>query len=88
MNHYLIIGRIIGDDEDTPIHIQAPTVEEACAQYRDEMYEMEGWGPDEIGHAEANGEGVAINHAFRSAAPMYIDFPRYPQKLHAREATQ
>lgn len=64
--NFLVIGRIIGDDEDACKQIRAKTAAQACAAFRAEMYALDGFTPEQIEQAEANGEGVLINHIFES----------------------
>lgn len=72
-HYYLVIGRIIGDDEDTPIQIQALSSREACDRYREEMYAMSDWSDEQIQAAERVGDGVIINHVFRGTEWLNID---------------
>ena len=67
MNHYLIIGRIIGDDEDTPLQIQAATADDAHAQYVREMLEMD---------ASEDADAVVVNYIFRCPGLLSIDYSR------------
>ena len=78
MKHWLVIGRIIGDDEDTCIQYYEPTVQAACVAYRAEMYEMEKLSDEEIDRLEANGEGVAINHVFECPGYLKEVMPSIP----------
>lgn len=67
MNHYLIIGRIIGDDEDTPIQIEAVNADEAHKEYVHQMLEMDGGG---------DADNVVVNHMFLCPGKLSIDYSR------------
>lgn len=79
MRYFLIVGRILGDDEDTRITYHCETVQQACREYRSDMYGMENLGDEEIERLEGNGEGVFINQAFVSDAPIEDVYPACPK---------
>lgn len=79
MKHYLVIGRMCGDDEDTGITYQVETRAEAVSLYVEDMWEMELTSvtdpddPDTAGrraNAEDAGEGVFINAIYESDTPI------------------
>ena len=69
---FLVIGRITGDDEETPIVIEAVQHSDAVASYQQQMWEMNGASPNEVADAEAADRGCLINGVFVSEGPIRI----------------
>lgn len=69
---YLVIGRMTGDEEDTPIVIQSDSHNEAVTNYCEQMWEMEGVGSEEAAIAENEDRGCIVNAVFVSEAPIKI----------------
>lgn len=70
--YFLVIGRMTGDDEDTPIVIQGPSYMQAVASYREQMWEMEEVSPQEMVEAEREDRGCIVNVVFESDTPIRI----------------
>lgn len=73
MKHYLVIGRVCYDDEDTVLSFECGGAEEAETLYRAHMHDslMSGGATQEdVDRWEDNGEGVFINGVFESATPI------------------
>ena len=78
MKHYLVVGRMCGDDEDTGITYHVETKAEAVSLYVEDLWEnyfdnggwMEGSRDETRDLIEANGEGVFINSIWVSDAPI------------------
>jgi hypothetical protein len=70
MKHYLAIGRIIGDDEDTPLHLSGGmTRDDVLSEFREYMLGLEGLTDD--GHTqELEGIEIVLNQVFVSEAPI------------------
>ena len=73
-NYVAVIGRMCGDDEDTCLMFECVTYDGAIQAFTDAMWAYERMAPDELAEAkelaEANGEGVYINHVLTSTAPI------------------
>lgn len=69
---FLVIGRITGDDEETPIVIEGVHHGEVVADYRKQMWEMNGASPSDVADAEAADRGCLINGVFVSESPIRI----------------
>ena len=70
MTHYAIIGRIIGDDEDTTRMYSDCTRDEAIEAYKADMYEAEGFDEHDMLYAEDAGEGCVITAVLQSESPI------------------
>lgn len=73
MKHYLVVGRVCYDDEDTAYSYFCDSAELARQMYREQMHEDlrdNGWSQEEVDRAEANGEGVFINGVHESDTPI------------------
>lgn len=74
MKYYAVTGRMCGDDEDTVELITAESSDEAAEEFKRRKWEYTGMEGEELAEAqaeaEANGEGVFINHILVSTAPI------------------
>lgn len=77
MKHYLVTGRMCGDDEDTAKSFQAESRDEAINYYVRDMWELELTSfcdPRERlnlrQQADGIGEGVFVNGVFVSDSPI------------------
>jgi hypothetical protein len=80
MKHYLVTGRMCGDDEDTHSAIEAKSTTAAIKLYTNELWgylkvnDFEGMSAKEFREhrklEEANGGGVFINGVFVSDTPI------------------
>lgn len=70
LRHFLVVGRMCGDDEDTGITYHVKERHEAVALYVDEMWEMDGADTETRGLFERTGEGVFINGIYESETPI------------------
>ena len=78
MKHYLVIGRMCYDDEDTGSFFQVETKEEAVRLYAEEMWEQNfndgcytaAEKADARQLLEADGEGVFVIGVYESESPI------------------
>lgn len=77
MKHYLVVGRMCGDDEDTAYSYQVASREEAVRLFIEDMWVFEfpvishqAENATDRALAEAIGEGVFVNHVFMSDTPI------------------
>lgn len=80
MNHYLVTGRMCGDDEDTHSTFEAKSKAAAIKLYTNELWDnlkvndFSGMSAKEFREyrklEEANGEGVFVNGVFVSDTPI------------------
>ncbi len=75
MKYFAVIGRMCGDDEDSVEIMTVPDEAAAKEEFKRRMWEYTGIDdPEELAeaqeNAEANGEGVFINHILTSNAPI------------------
>lgn len=69
-NYIAVIGRMCGDDEDTCLLFECVTREGAINAFTEHMRLLDNMTVEDLAHAEANGEGVFINHVLTSASPI------------------
>lgn len=69
-NYIAVIGRMCGDDEDTCLLFECVTREGAINAFTEHMRLLDNMTAEELELAEANGEGVFINHVLASVSPI------------------
>lgn len=75
-NYWLVVGRVLGDDEDTVMKFENCTREQVVESFKESMWEMEFDYIDSVERAEARaqaellGAEVFINGVFASDSPI------------------
>lgn len=71
--HYLVVGRVPYDEEDTAFCTQATSHEEAVDAFTDHLFSGKGGLAEANRLIETGADAVYINHVYRSESPMSAD---------------
>lgn len=72
MKHWIITGRLCGEEEDTAMVLTAELQLTAVTDFKWGLYEVAGMSEEEAASEEADGRGVFVNCIACSDSPIIV----------------